>query len=531
MGGGKGKAQLERITPPTPRTDTRRLLGELGDDNSVLIGGEVPYDSQDATTEQRGVGTPRQVQRDFGTAIGLLSGGDSYGSTDAQTFTVEAGTGEINNAYDDPNMPSYARLVWDTEELIVPIEKAGPGENVTAVSYFWIKPSTTTPAPGEETVTGTVFQTNTPPTGAEKARMLLMGRANWAPAVARLVGVESTPRPSSDIIGSLYALADTLGSLPFLGGELIPQSGTMTLKVKKLTVFGVGINWEADRSDPQVRVIDDDAVRRIRCVYRPSFNNGDLIAIGGPPTESISPDVWDDGSGGGSPATVPDGKVTISRVFATPTVISTSLRCSLGQVLYSSLEEAHRAITTERREVYNADVRALHIGSIAMVKGATDLTDPAQALVYDVHRDRRYSVQSAPPELPGRILQRAVATPITISPTIATATPTPISEMSVVMTPMYAGSRVRLVFECSALHSLKNACLLFQGYVNGAPFKFPLCEVAVKNNGALTLQWGGSYTVLDTSAHTFEMYWWTDGGTGTGVTVNRGFSAEEISEP
>lgn len=537
---GKKLPDIRRTVPPTPVTDTLRLRGELGDPNSVLVNEQVPYDTQNATPDQRGAATSQQVSGAFVTSGGLLTGGVITGAAGfpAQTFDVSAGSADFYDAYTDPDNPVYARMTWDEELLLDPIDKGvnepNPTPDIPGISYIWIKPDTM-PAPGVEEITGSVFQTSgAEPTEAQHATMILLGHANWSPALAGsggLTGVPPRVRPGISSLQSYYTLAETRGYRAVSGGSLLTFPGTLGLSATDLVAFGPGLNWVNDRTSPHLRTISDTAARRIGQLIQSGRGDGQIVLTpAGPLGFVLHPETWDDGTGIG--ATVPtETPVQIMRVYSVPAVLGTNLFVFHGTMLYRTMGDAYRDLFSGKRATFGDDVRFVYLGSLIIHKDAADLEDTDFARLYDATRNPSLNAHDAPPEISGRILQHMVATPTTSDPTTSSATAALLPEMSITMTPIYAGSLMRFVFECASSHSLKDACTFVQGYVDGSPFKFELCDVAVKNNGALTLRWGGTYIPTNTDPHLFEIYWRTDGGTATATGVNRGFVVDEVSAP
>ena len=547
MGGGKDKAQLERIIPPTPVTDTLRLRGELGDTDSVLIGEQVPYDSQDVTNTQRGAYPPNLHQNAvYGFASGVFSGFEDTGQVlGQQTYDLGPGFGVI--AVPDPGDAQNPQAVIGyypgETEIAVPV--AGQGADPNNVTWVWMQlkePRETTTVNGVqydvlervETFPADYPDRDNlipPETYREmfQVRQLVWDTGLQVPPAENtegLVALQPDQRQVQNTHNQFYNFVDSIGGVRLRGAWMTPAT-TAGARVK----LSAG-EWHARSSNPE----DVDAPNRVRHVARDPRPTGKLYSDGAggdifpgpgtpPPnidTAQYSPDH--------DLVAIPAGHWVIHALWIQPT--SGGARQVYGRTAYASKYAAYVAVGKHRTEqIWGLEnIGAGSVGLIVALAGATDFNDESQVMLFNWHgRSKAWSLYGTPPTAPGVVLQQFESTATTSDPTTTSLTAVVIPEMTTTFTPKEIGSHVTIGFEASGLHSLKDACFLVQGYVDGSPLKYPLCNVAVKNNGPLPMFWTGGFTTTSLTPLLIEMRWWVDNGTATIVSTNRDMVITEVS--
>lgn len=131
---------------------------------------------------------------------------------------------------------------------------------------------------------------------------------------------------------------------------------------------------------------------------------------------------------------------------------------------------------------------------------------------------------------PGRLVQYAQTTPSTSAPTTASTTFVALAETSVFFTPLSAADPIRVKFTGSFANNTADKFVCIAIYVDGVAVpnsdRFATVPVA---NGHVDLSvemWIGA---LSAAAHTIEIQWRVQGGTGTATLLLRHLIVEEYS--
>jgi len=284
---------------------------------------------------------------------GVYEGGIiSITSGDPFKFDVSAGYGDIIDMT-DPTYPLYTRVTW-AAKLANTITNIG-SSNVT---YVGIDSS------------GNLVQQTTKPTNAQRRDTIWLGRFGHNNMTGIPVG--GTINDPNMLLAQGNQLRDLMEAIGYinLSGNVISANGANLQLNKTAGVLMVpGASAETDPKDPNKNTLS--ALTALTFAY--STQTGTL----NPLQTAINPAVYDNA---GTVTSIPgsSNKATNLRVYLAP---ANNIFILYGQQVYSTLSAAVAAVQSDSWVVPQLvkDVSLL-IGTISVIKGATALNNPAQAV-------------------------------------------------------------------------------------------------------------------------------------------------------
>lgn len=225
--------------------------------------------------------------------------------------------------------------------------------------------------------TGAVIQQEAPPTPEQRRTHLQLGTTLYDPGLGMIVESQAIQVILSQIGNQLADLMDFLGPFNLSGNELTPVAGTLrfnksagTLFARSLNHYAAGVltnNPHASPSPARTPALFKRVIRTAESPLPPDVTTVD-------PTQYDLNGVLTPVGGGTNTSTV-------QRVYLTPSdVPSAQMAVQYGQQTYASLNLAVTAIGTAPFTPNPISGFGPIIGYIAMIRTATNLADPAQAV-------------------------------------------------------------------------------------------------------------------------------------------------------
>jgi hypothetical protein len=286
---------------------------------------------------------------------GVLEGGTlSINGVDDSLIDVTAGKALIAD-YSTPGSPNIRQITWDAQTVDPTLGTPD------FIKWIGVQESST-PGIGE-------FVFDVEFTQEEKRTIAIAGRA-WGDGVTDsiiAVGQYTTSATGQAYIGS--DLSYILGSINKRGNVYSPNGANLTLNKSD----GVSYRYTADYSTkPTAPNVHTDAAQTAISSYWYLLQGGQAADI----QTDIDPDNYDLA---GVKTAVPAGKYTLQRLYYYP--VSQVLAVPYGQEVFDSMVEA---IGTAGEDIVTIPEQLLEGGIlrgwIAIKQGATDLSDPTQAL-------------------------------------------------------------------------------------------------------------------------------------------------------
>lgn len=224
--------------------------------------------------------------------------------------------------------------------------------------------------------TGAVIQQAGKPSNTERRTHLVLGLTTFIGGVITVV--HALPVILAQPANQLADLIDALGPFVISGLQISPNGANLMINSAAGTMFSRAFNHFAGpvlTDDPHVSTLDAQTPAQYRYVTRDPVFVGPLVT-------SIDPANYDNAGvvtpvGGGS------GRATIQRVFMFATNTPDSqIGIQYGQTVYNSLTAAVDAIGTSSF-VVNPGIpgNGPLVAWIAVIRTATNLSDPAQAVI------------------------------------------------------------------------------------------------------------------------------------------------------
>lgn len=235
---------------------------------------------------------------------------------------------------------------------------------VTGQSLTYLSSSTQTHLSISKT--GALIQTNVEETNAQRREHIMIGQINH-PSFSGINNLNS----QVDLVQSpVFQYRDLMSELILINSGNVISANGANLNINKSsgTLFGQGINFQADNTNPHRRTISATTAQSF--IYRTMTGGGATSVV------LIDPTKYDVGGvittvGGGSNAS------TNQRVFLYPNGV---VLIQYGQAVYANLAEAISAIQTESFVKFtNVNSSAILIGIISVQKNCTNLSDTTKA--------------------------------------------------------------------------------------------------------------------------------------------------------
>lgn len=277
-------------------------------------------------------------------ATGVRYGGEITGFGTANA-SVASGAGAIlDNS--DPENPIYTAVMWSTlASFAVP----------SGQSWFYVDD------------TGTVNNTTTEPSHAEYRQYIQLGRVSVTGGV--ITGIQSNLVPIQQTPAQVWDVWKALG-LVKSGLQLFASGANLKLSISSGEIYSPGVSFHISAENPSEAEFSafDTAGSD---VFRMATSTG-----------VITTDATDIPVGfydvAGTVTAIPgaSNRTTIFTVYRFP---SGNVRILYGDAFYNSIDDAFNALGTYSPSAPAGFSDAIILGYILPHKGATDLSDPAQA--------------------------------------------------------------------------------------------------------------------------------------------------------
>ena len=284
-------------------------------------------------------------------STGVIYGGElSINGVDAATFDLAAGKGVFIDVYTDPTAPVYTIIEWaDTTGVTV--------TNIATQIVTFVKINDT----------GTLVQSATTNSLEEHREIIELGVIVHT-NLTDISDISNLIQWNQDVALSVTDLAESISTINIYG-NIYSGSGSNTYINKSLGLsFAKGANYLINKKIPNT--ISSPAENELT-YYKATSDTFIGTAV------DIDTVFYQPGGVGGL-VPLPSGSVTTHGVFFSPTTGITVIQ--YGQYLYDSLKEA---VDSWEKESYivSETLRGVRLaGVIAFVAGATDLSNPYEAL-------------------------------------------------------------------------------------------------------------------------------------------------------
>ena len=282
----------------------------------------------------------------------LVWGGEvSVNAGDNTKFDVLAGAGLIVDAYTDPQNPNIQYVKWEDQIAIVPTYL-----NTNIATFISI------------TAAGTVRQSTTSIVEEDMREYISLGVITHI-NLTNIDGADNYVVWAQDQQLLTFDFLYAMGSLiNFTGNEFSANGANLKVDKSEGVMFGWGTDYKSNKKNPNFITTAVDTEVTL------------ILAWRGTPTQaafSTDVDVTQyDPNGDGSLVTIPDGFVTVHRLHYAPNTNSIVLQ--YGQFLYDSMKKAVNSWDKEDYVEIPENLGAPLRSAIAVIKGATDLSDREQ---------------------------------------------------------------------------------------------------------------------------------------------------------
>jgi len=312
------------------------MLLRQGIDTGVIWGGEVNVNGSNNT------------QVDIGATIGIVA--DYLTTPSAPTMTV------VN----------YAGATGITvSDLVAP------------VTWFMLSSA------------GVVSQQTTRPTNSQRRTHIQLGAVVVASGV--IIADQSVPSILPQTLNQLYDLMDAIGPFNVSGNIFQAASTNLTLAKTSGTIFDRGFNHFDGgtlTNNPHISTLASQNPVQIRYATQ----------LTAPPVATVTSVIPGSYDNAGTITAMPgsNNTATIQRIYGVPLNTAVDqIVVQYGQTIYASLADAIAAIGSEQA-VRNPNLQdAVLLGYIAIRKGATDLSNPADARIVQAAKISGNSAGSA----------------------------------------------------------------------------------------------------------------------------------------
>jgi len=228
------------------------------------------------------------------------------------------------------------------------------------------------------TSTGAVIQQAAIPSPVQRRTHIVLGVSLYDTGLATLVEVQTQPVILGQPANQLADLMDAIGPLNLSGNTVTANGANLSINKSVGTLFSRASNHFASgllTDNPHITPSPAQAPATLRRIIRTS------VIPTPPPVATVDPLNYDNAGvltpvGGGTNTS------TIQRVWVFATNVSTAqIAVQYGQQTYSSLSAAVSAIGTENFVPAPITAVGALIGYIVLTRTATNLSDPAQAVL------------------------------------------------------------------------------------------------------------------------------------------------------
>ncbi len=223
---------------------------------------------------------------------------------------------------------------------------------------------------------GTVIQQAAIPTPEQRRSHIVLGVSFYDTALGQLVEAQSLPVILPQTSNQLADLMDAIGPLNLAGNDVAPNGANLLFNKAAGTLFSRASNRFVTgvlTTNPHISSSPVQAPAIFRRILRTASTPTP------PPVTTIDPTRYDNA---GVLTLVPGGTntATIQRVWLFATNVTTAqIAVQYGQATYASLAGAVAAIGKEQFTPAPVSAVGALIGYLAVIRTATNLSDPAQA--------------------------------------------------------------------------------------------------------------------------------------------------------
>lgn len=292
---------------------------------------------------------------------GVASGGELNISANPLAVDIEAVVGYV---VDNTQLTSAVPVITKVDVAAQTVLLDGPAQARSITWWLY-------------TSAGAVVQQATQPTPEQRRTHIVLGLSFLDTGLGQVVEVQTLPVILAQPVNQMADLMDALG--PFsLSGNLVSANG-VNLSINKSagTLFARASNHFASgvqTDNPHISPSPIQAPATFRRILRSASTPTP------PPVTTLDPTRFDNAGvltviGGGTNTS------SIQRVWLFATNVTTAqIAVQYGQATYASLSAAVAAIGTEQFTPAPVTSVGALIGYIAVIRTATNLTDPAQAV-------------------------------------------------------------------------------------------------------------------------------------------------------
>jgi len=299
-------------------------------------------------------------EEDADLTTGIASGGE-LNIAAAKSVEITALVGYVVDVNSLTSVsPSIVKV--DRPLQVVPLDAGSLARSIT----YWLMDSA-----------GVVIQQAAQPSPQQRRTHLALGVSLYDTGLATLVEVQTLPVILGQPVNQLADLMDAIGPISLSGNTVTANGANLSFNKAAGTLFSRASNHFASgvlTDNPHISSSPAQTPATIRRILRTS------VIPTPPPVGTIDPANYDVGGiltpvGGGTNTS------TIQRVWVFATGISTAqIAVQYGQATYSSLSAATAAIGMETFTPAPVTANGALIGYIAVIRTATDLSNPAQAV-------------------------------------------------------------------------------------------------------------------------------------------------------
>lgn len=292
-------------------------------------------------------------------STGVLHGGVfSINALNPKALDISPLHGYIVDYVTDPANPTITPLVTTATTTVV-LDAAAQARVIT----FWLMDAT-----------GALIQQANPPTNEQRRTHLQLGYTGYNSTTGSIFAFQDTPIILPQLANQVYDLMYSLSAFSITGNVIAPDGSNLTLTKTQGNIFSVAFSRDITPNNPHVSFLAAQSPVTFRHFSR-------SLAFQGPYTSILDVANFDNNGtitpvGGGANA------ATNFRVFALgDNSVANQIVIQYGQDTHSSLSAAVTALRTGNYVVNPTFGRAVAlIGFISVIRTATNLSDPAQAV-------------------------------------------------------------------------------------------------------------------------------------------------------
>lgn len=292
-------------------------------------------------------------------STGILRGGAfSVNASNPQALDISPLHGYIVDYVTDPANPTITPLTTTTT-MTVTLNAAA----LTRVITFWLMD-----------VTGAILQQATPPTNEQRRTHLQLGYTAYDSVAGTIFASQDTPVILPQLTNQFFDLMYSLGAFSITGNVTAPDGSNLTITKTQGLIFSVGFSRDVAPNNPHVSTIAAQAPVTLRHFSQSLTFQGPYTSILDVGNYDLNGVITPVGGGANS--------ATNFRVFAIgDSAVVNQIVVQYGQNVHSSLANAVAALRQGTYVLNPTFGRAVAlIGYISVIRTATNLSDPAQAV-------------------------------------------------------------------------------------------------------------------------------------------------------